>query len=128
MALKFDVLQSDRWYQNSDFTFKYRVWQADKVTPRNVAGYNLSWMLKLRKTDPDANALITKVSPAVIVTGVFNSNPALNTQEVHVPVADTDTVGLKTGPRVIELKRTDPGLETVLSDGVANLLPSAHQS
>lgn len=128
MALKFDVLQTDRWYINTDYTLKYRVWQADGLTPRNVAGYNLSWMLKIRKKDPDANALLTKLTPIIFVTGVFNIDAALNTQEVHVPIADTDTVGLTSGMRVIELKRTDAGLETVLSDGLASLLPSAHQS
>jgi hypothetical protein len=127
MAMKFDVIQADRWFKNTKYTFKYRVWQRDGTTPRDVAGYTLSWMLKVRDKDPDASALLNKTT-TIQVTGVFNLDPALNTQLVEVPVADTDTVTQKAGMFTIELKRTDIGLETVLSKGLARLLESGHQS
>jgi hypothetical protein len=130
MALKFDVVRDDLWYKNTDFVFKYRVWQRDRTTPRDVTGYALSWMLKTKATDADASAILTKTSvgsPPISIQGIFHVDPALNTQEVWVPIADTDTTTPKSGVYHIELKRTDPGAETVLSAGLARLLESGHQ-
>lgn len=128
MPLKFDVRQDDRWYTNTDFTVKYRIWEADGVTPRDVSAYALSWMLKTRDRDPDASALLVKTTPTITITGVFNVDPALNTQLVEVPIADTEVPPAMAGVRSVELKRTDATLETVLSKGLAVLLVSAHQS
>lgn len=125
----FDIREADRWFTNTDYTIKFRVYEGDGVTPLNVAGYAMSWLLKKRVTDADVSAILTKTTPTITVTGVFNADPEVNTQLVEVPIADDDTDGtVKAGVYAHELKRTDAGLETVLCSGSAILLASAHRS
>jgi hypothetical protein len=127
VANKFDIREGDRWFTNTKYTIKHKVYEADGVTPRNVAGNGFSWMLKRRLTDADADAVLTKTS-TIVVTGTFNINPAINTQLVEVPIQDDDTDGtFKAGVYAIELKRTDPGLETVFTQGTAIIRQSAHK-
>lgn len=129
MAYKFDIRESDRWFTNTDYTIKYRIYAEDGVTPENAAGYAFSWMLKRRPRDPDASALLTKTTPTITIIGVFDSDPAVNTQRVTVFVPASDTDGdFKSGVYFHELKRTDTGIETVYSQGSAKILDSAHRS
>lgn len=128
MAAKVDILEADRFFTNTDYTVKVSIFEADGITPRNVATYALSWLLKKRVTDLDANAVITKVTPAgITITGIFNVDPTLNTQIVEIPLADTDTLSVRHGAYHHELKRTDAGFETVLCSGMAILKASAHR-
>jgi hypothetical protein len=133
MALKFDIREDDRWFQNTDYTVKVRVKDAAGV-PINVAGHSMSFFVKVRASDPDLAAKITKTTPTITVTGTYNADPAISTQEVVIPIVDDDTISaagvviVKHGVYVIELKRTDPGLETVYVSGMAVLRASAHRS
>lgn len=129
MATKFDIRESDRWYTNTDYTVKFQIFERDGVTPKDASTFaSLSWLLKRRAEDPDASAVLSKASPTITVTGVFNIDPDVNTQLVEVPITDTDTVSVRKGAYAHELKVNDPGLETVLCSGSAILLPSAHRS
>ena len=128
MATKFDIRQDDRWFKNTDYTIKFKAWEKDGKTPRDVTGYTLSWMLKRRLSDLDSAAILTKTtSGGITITGTFDSNPVLNTQLIEVLIADTDTVNVKPGVYAHELKRT-PGIKTVLCFGSAVLLGSVHVS
>lgn len=62
-------------------------------------------------------ALVTK---SATVAGIFNSNPALNTQKAVVEVTDSDlsaSVFNPAGKYLYSLKRTTDGSETVLVYG-----------
>ena len=123
MALKFDILEDDKWFTNADFTVKFQILQADEVTPQNISGWNLSWIVKRRTTDADALALF----PAKTVgSGITITNGLTGLCEAFV--ADTDTLNARAGVYAHELKRNDPGLETPLCPGIAVLRASAHRS
>jgi|SRR5687768_11440975 len=128
MPLKTDINEGDRWFANAAFKIKLRVWEADGVTPRDVSGYALSWMLKRRQADADLAAVLTKTTPTITITGVFHSDPAVNTQLVEIPITDANTVSVPGGIYRHELKRVDPGLETVLCSGSANLRAPLHKT
>jgi hypothetical protein len=123
MPLKFDILEDDKWFTNADFTVKFQIRQADEVTPQNITGWALSWIVKRRAADPDAMALF----PAKVTgSGITITNGAAGLCEAFV--ADTDTLAARAGVYAHELRRTDPGLETPLCPGMAVLRPSAHRS
>ena len=93
---------------------------------QEITGWGLSFMIKKKLTDLDAAALLTKVPS---ISGVFNSNPAINTQKASVAIADDDfldaqneTVGYW------ELKRTNPGAETRLAYGSMRLVRTVHRA
>lgn len=129
MAIRNNVGDADHWFVGEDKLVEVTVLQADEVTPQDVSGWEFSWRLKRRETDLDADALVTKTSAdGIVVTGVFNAAPALNTQRVVVAVADTDTDPLAPGLTYHELKRTTPGSETVLTFGTVHLLRGVHRA
>lgn len=123
MATKVDIRESDRWFTNTDFDIKFAVKQADETTAQAITGWALSWMLKRRKVDADASALIAKTLAGGGISITDGTNGLCT-----VDIADDDTVSLRGGAYYHELKRTDAGLETVLCSGSAILLDSAHRS
>ena len=130
MPIKVDIRESDGWRCNTAYRIKFRAWEDDGVTPREVTGYAFSWMLKRRLGDADASAFLTKTS-TIVITGVFNLDPDVNTQLVEVPItaADTNTAALMPGGAFLhELKRTDTGLQTVMCQGSAVLKGSLHKA
>lgn len=122
MATKFDIRESDRWFTNTDYDINFTVLQSDESTAQDISGWSLSWLLKKRASDLDANALITKTGGSGIT--ITDGANGLCT----VDIDDDDTDGMSPGVYVHELKRTDAGLETVLCSGVAVLKRSAHVS
>lgn len=121
MADKVDIVETDRFFTNADFLVKFAIKKADG-TAQPITNWNLSWVMKVRKTDPDASAAIAKTTAAgITITDDVNGL-------CYAAIADTDTVGLRARVYVHELKRTDPGFETPLCDGKVVLRASAHQS
>lgn len=92
-------------------------------------GWAESFMVKRRRTDADAAALITKttVNGGLVVTGDYNSNPQTNTQEATVTILDTDTASLNPGVFYWEWARTDDGFETVLAFGTITFKRTVHR-
>lgn len=129
MALDVTIGEADGWYVGEDKQLSFTIYtSAAKTTCQDIAGWALSWKLRKRKHDPDP-ALIAKATNAGIsITGVFNADPAVNTQRALVTVSDSDTDVLTPGGYWHELKRTTDGQETVLSQGPAVLKQAVHRT
>lgn len=114
-------------FQNTHRTFRFHVLnEADETQAVDVTGWDLSWMVKKRKSESDANAAIHKTTFSV--TGAYNPDASMNTQRVVLAIEDVDTDGLSAGAYYHELKRTNPGLEAVLSFGQFTLRASLHKA
>lgn len=126
MAENSPITADDEWFIGTDHEFRFGpVVDGDNVAV-DVSTWLLSWMLKRRLSDTDVNALLTKTPT---VTGTHNADPTLSTQRVVVTIADTDTDAFVA--RVDyrhELKRMDPGSESVLAYGTAVLKRGVHRS
>jgi hypothetical protein len=124
------VLSSIRYVIGTDRIYRFTVYTNPDVrdTCLDVTGQALSFMVKRRIDDLDYLALITKATPTITITGTFDASPALNTQRILVPVADTDTDNLVEGTAVFELKRMDPGLEDRYSYGPFELERGIHRT
>ena len=121
MALRMDITTQDRWFTNTDYEIPFQILQNDEVTPQDITGWTFTWMLKIRKGDPDVDAIITKTSP----TGVDIVNAATGLGRVLIADDDTDE-DVKSGVYWHELKRTGAGVETVPIQGRATLQKSLH--
>ncbi len=118
-------------FNNEDRGFAFHVKDHDDETIAiDATGWALSFMVKRRLGDVDADALIVKTTAggSIAVAGTFNASAASNAQRVTVTLLDSDTVSLTPGLCRYELKRTDSGAETVLSFGVFHIRKSVHAS
>ena len=113
------------WFQNTDFTFPFTIFQADDATPLDITGFALSWTLRKRVTD--TVAVLTKTTGSgITIAGVYNVVPATNLQRATVAIADDETALIPAGLYYHELKRTDPGSEAILAQGRAILRAAVH--
>jgi len=117
MAIESPISRAHRWFTGEDKTLKFPVYQGDDVTPQDVTGWGLTWIL--RRKDADADPALLVKTPTI--TGTYNATPALNTQRVEVSIVDTDTENFAAGTYRYSLKRTDDGSETILAYGDAVL-------
>lgn len=113
-------------FQGTDRELRFTVLNEAETEAVDVTGWNLSWMLKKRKSDADLSAAITETS--FTVTGVYNPDPDLNTQRLVLTLEDVDTDALTAGVYYHELKRMNAGNEAVLSYGPFTLRHSVHKS
>ena len=129
MTMTADITLAHEVHTGEYKNLVYVIYEPDGVTPHNVATFTLSWMLKRNKTDSDLKAKITKTiaNGGIVISGIFNPDPAVNTQRVTVKLTREDTASL---PATVtywkELKRTDPNVETVLSEGRFELHQAVH--
>jgi peptidoglycan/xylan/chitin deacetylase (PgdA/CDA1 family) len=121
MAREANITKDHDFFTGTDYTIKFPVTQADGVTPEDVSSWALSWVLKKRKTDADADAKVSRVTGGggIVISGEDND-------VVEVLVSDSHTFDLPAGSYYHELKRTDEGSETVLAYGSVALQKSAH--
>ena len=114
MADEQDITESADLFTGEDKVIQFT------ITDQTITGWALSWMVKRRATDADANALITKTTAAggITITGA-------NTCEVAL--TDDDSSTLRADTYRHELKRTDAGLETVLSSGACTFRQAVHR-
>lgn len=127
MAIEQNIDNDDDWFIGEDKTLgnaddPWVVYQADGTTRQNITGWAISWMLKRKATDADANALITKTtSSGITVLDALQG-------EISVAIADTDTDSLRANIYRHELKRTDAGFEAILAFGSCQLKQSVHRT
>lgn len=127
--ITFNIDEDDDFFIGEDKSLDFTVYQSDKRTIQNIANWALSWKLKASLSDADGAALLTKsTTSGVAISGIYNAEPRVNTQKATVTIADTDTDSLNPGRYYHELKRTDPGNETVLSHGRCVLRRGVHRS
>jgi hypothetical protein len=101
----------------------FPVTTADNVTPFDATGVPLEF--SVRKEDKSSTTLfpIKTVGNGIAIIGVFDDDPAINTQQVEVTIEAVDTDPLKPGTYRHALKATE--LETVLAFGNFTLTGSA---
>lgn len=108
----------------TDFSFQFVILDSTETAVIDVSTWAMSFMIKQDSRDADAAALFTET--AIVVTGTYNSDPAVNTQLASVVIEDTDTTSLVAGSYFWELKRTDSGIETILAYGQIELIKGVH--
>lgn len=131
MAIEFNVTAADHFFLGEDKVLEFVVFDLDGTTPFNVAGLSLEW--NMRRTDKAGDPAILTKTPTVV--GVFNSNPATNTQRVRVTFASDDTDPLVTTLYTLKagfayrhsLKRKDAGNEIILSYGSLTFLQATER-
>jgi hypothetical protein len=118
---KTDILKSDEWFTGTDYSVGCSIVE-DDGTEKDVTDWSLSWMVKKRASDADGAAVIVKVTDdggIVIVSGEDGA--------VRIFIDAEDTVDLRAGVYVHELKRMDTGYRIPLVNGYAVLQQSAHE-
>lgn len=122
MAIEAPISQSADFFTGEDKSLIFTVYQADGTTVQNITGWALSWMVKKRRTDADADALITKTTSS----GIALTTPLSGI--CTVTVTDADVANIRGGELYYhELKRTTDGAETVLSYGKFGLRQAVHR-
>lgn len=91
-----------------------------EVDGDDMTGRSMSFMLKRRPTDDDADALLT------LTTGTGAITIAGDVVTVHVTDEDTDEID--PGTAFWELKRMDGGAETVTGYGQFRLIRGVHHA
>jgi len=130
MSLIARITADDGWHIGEDKRLEFTVYaDADLTTVIDASAFALSWAIA--RTVASAILLEKTTGSGVTISGVFNADPAVNTQVVNVAIEDTDTQPDTGDPWAAggyyhELKRTDVGLEGILARGPVTLLPSLH--
>jgi hypothetical protein len=120
----------DDIFLGTDFERVFHIKNEDESASINILGWAISWMVKRHKDQADLLALLTKTTAggALVISGSYNADPAVNTQRVTLTVADTDTdTAINEGLYHWELKRTDAGFETVLAYGTFECVQGVHR-
>lgn len=93
-------------------------------TIQDVSGYTFRWRLRTRGTSP-SNVIEKSTASGISIIGVFNSDPDLNTQKVHVNLDASDWTSVVEAKHDHGLWRTDAGNEIALTGGsaVVKLVP-----
>lgn len=122
MAIEQNIGPAVDYFTGEDKSLPFTIYQADEATLQDISGWSLSWMVKRRKSDADADALVTKTTAA---GGIALTTPGSGV--CTVTVTDTDIAAVLGGVlHYHELKRTDAGFETVLSYGSLVLSQAVH--
>jgi len=130
------VTEADGFFAGTDAKMVYEIFKqgapldSDGVPTQceDVSAFAMKWSLRLATPvvppyrEQGTEVLTKATGSGITVTGTYNLTRSVNTQRVEVAIADTDTDALAGGNYVDALKRTDAGLESVLSYGTVKLL------
>jgi hypothetical protein len=114
---------------DADFPFTVYT-DGTKAMVREITGWTLSFMLKRHITDADADALLTKTTTVgIVIAGVFNSAPGVNTQKATVTIPAAAFAATKNESTVSwELKRTNVGSMGRIAYGEMTLRRTVHRA
>lgn len=114
---------SDQYFTGEDKTLRFTIYSdTAHAAAQDITGWAISWMVKKRKSQADVDAAITKTTSA----GITLTTPGSGI--LDIALSDTDIADIVGGAVYWhELKRTDAGLETVLSQGTFILNPAVHR-
>lgn len=119
MAIETNIGPDDHYFTGEDKSLPFTITNAAGGI-QDITGWSLSWMVKRKKTNADA--VVTKTTDGGIVLTLAVAGLCT------VTVSDDDIAALVGGRLYYhELKRTDPGLETVLSFGTFMLGQAVHR-
>src|SRR5687767_751722 len=109
MAIEFHVTSAHHVFLGEDKLLTLPVWADHAQTiPLDVTGFSLLWVLRKKDNSSDP-PLIEKSNqtspPDIAITGVFNSDPDLNTQKVVITILDTDSYDPTVSPAILLKKR-----------------------
>jgi hypothetical protein len=121
VAVQKDITADDDFFQGEDKALLDTIYQSDGTTVQNVTGWAISFMVKKHATDSDANAKITKTTAA---GGIVLTAPLSGL--ITITLTKADTVNLPADSYAYEVKRTDVGSGTVLTQGKLTLLQGVH--
>lgn len=121
MAIERNITADDDFFQGENKVLPVTIYQSDGTTLQNVTGWAISFMVKKHATDADASAKITKTTGAGIVLTAPLSGL------ITITLADTDTASLPADSYAYEIKRTDAGSKTVLTEGRFTLRQAVHR-
>ena len=113
MSIEAIIAETDNWFIGEDKVLEFTVFQADGVTPQNIAGWSLEWVL--RKNKSALTEILNKSTGAATIT------IGGGTGKCQVLITDDDTAALVPGTYYHTLRRNDAGSDTVLSFGEAVL-------
>jgi hypothetical protein len=116
MSEEAPIQQTDHWFIGEDRTLRFTVLDENDAVV-DITGYALEWVMRERPAT--ATAAITKTTGSGIT--ITDGPNGL----CEVTIADADTLSLSPGTYFHTLRRTDDGLETVLSFGEAILRQAA---
>lgn len=112
-------------WSGTDFQYIFHILNDAETAAVNIAGWTLSWKVKIKRSHADGDAVLTKTPT---IAGTYNADTTLNLQRATVSVEDVDTDSLAARTYVYELKRMDAGAETILAYGDLELSQSVHRS
>lgn len=122
MATEQNIGPDDHYFSGEDKRLPFVIYQSDGVTPQDITGWSLSWMVKAARTDADADALLTLTTDGAEIT---LTTPATGAGEVEVD--ESDIADMAASTRYFhELKRIDSGFKTVLIHGTLRLGQAVH--
>lgn len=135
MAIEFNITPSHRFFLGEDKVIDLTIFQQDGVTPLDVSGMTLEWSLKKKDKDPDPPIIGKATGSGITIVGVYNVNPATNTQRVRISFASADTDPFVTVSYTLKagfayrhsLKRTDTGSEGIFTFGSLTFLQATEQ-
>lgn len=125
MALEQNILAAQRFFMSEDKKLRFKVAGEDGVTPIDVAGMDFVWAMAEDPADAVPKVQKTSQAAEIVVGGVFNEDPDLNTQYVEVSIVAEDTAPLYKGKFWYSLRRSDVGSRTVLAFGYIELQQAA---
>ena len=131
MAIERNITTADKWFTGTDKRFSTPVLGDPETVAEDASAWTMSWMLKRRPRDPDADALIHKQTSngSITISGVFDAVAANNLQRVRWSVSDEDLAAaeIRAGKTYYhELKRFGDGTEEILVYGTVVLLQAVH--
>lgn len=112
MALAATIGGNGTLFVGEDKTFKLQLLDTAGV-PVNMAGMLI--LFDVRRTDTSAEPAI--FSKTATISGVYSTDPLVNTQRAVVVLTDTEMNTVKAGTYRHSWKRMDDGSETVLAWG-----------
>jgi hypothetical protein len=95
MAIEFNIPE-DKVFMGENKKLRFKIYQADGVTPLDLTGRSLIWVV--RKTDKASDpAILSKATAGaagIAIVGAYNVDPTINTQvaEVSIDAADTSVL------------------------------------
>jgi len=125
--MAFESPMTNGLFTGEDKSVRFTIYQSGTTRAQIAAGtaliqdtasFALSWTVKKKATDDRAVIQKTTAAGGIAIVGVYNADPAINTQYPVATVTDDDLDGVIGGVLYRhELKRMDAGSETVLSYG-----------
>src|SRR5215210_241825 len=124
MATEFNIGVANKWFLGEDKTLSFTIFAVDGITPIDFSAWTIEFVFRRTDKTTDLKMPIkTFVNGGLHITGVFNVDPAINTQRLIISFPSDDTTSLKAGYAYrYSIKRTDVNNEEILAYGSITFL------